>query len=576
MAGVKTISFRKRRRRRFELENLVYTLILAVLAFVVLYPLFLLLINSFQIALPGQASAYGLEGWRAALTEPGMQKAVLNTLGLTFTRELVSFPIAILLSWFLARTNLPGRDGFEFAFWLSFFYPALAVTLGWILLLDPQYGLINQAVKSLFGLQSGPFDIYSWWGIVWIHLMSLSISVKVMLLTPAFRNMDASMEESAQICGARPLRTIIGVVVPVMAPAIFIVALLSAIRALEVFEVELILGAPRRIEVYSTKIYRLLRQEPPFFAPATALSVITLFLMLPFISLQRWVTTRHRYTTVTSQYKGQPLNLRRWKWPVFGVMSFVVILLTVVPFIFLLAGTFMRLYGFFNLPQPWTLKHWWSVLDDPIFLSSLKNTVLLGAGAAFVAVSVYSVVAYITVRTKFWGRSALDLLSWLPFTLPGVILGLGFLWLFLSVPIFRPFYGGLILLVLASALNGMTLGVQVIKSNMVQLGFDLEEASWVMGGSRWTTFRRVVLPTLAPVLLLVGVMTFISATKNVSHIALLVTSANRPMSMLQLDYMADARYEAAAVVGTIVVLLTVGVALVARYFGLRVGGLRAV
>ncbi|HLA28415.1 MAG TPA: hypothetical protein VJZ49_11025, partial [Syntrophales bacterium] len=64
---------------------------------------------------------------------------------------------------------------------------------------------------------------------------------------------------------------------------------------------------------------------------------------------------------------------------------------------------------------------------------------------------------------------------------------------------------------------------------------------------------------------------FISSARNISHVALLVTSANQPLSMLQLGFMADARYEAAAVVGTVVVILTVGVALIARFFGLRLG-----
>lgn len=557
--------------RRWELQGLFYTLVLAILAFVVLYPLFLLVLNSFQTALPGEQVDFSLAGWRAAISEPGMRQAIFNTVTLSATRELIALPLAILLAWLLARTDLPGRDWFEFLFWVSFFFPSLAVTLGWILLLDPQYGLFNQLAMRLFSLKEGPFDIYSWWGIVWTHLMALTLSVKVMLLTPAFRNMDASLEEAAQVCGARPLRTLLRVIVPVMAPAIIVVALMSTIRALEAFEIELILGAPKRIDVYSTKIYRLLHQEPPSFAPATALSVITLALMLPFIGLQRWITVRRRYTTVTGQFKGQLLRLRWWKWPLFSGVLSVVLFLTFIPMVFLSTGTFMRLWGFFNLPNAWTLRNWSDVLGDPIFLSSLRNTLILGLGTAFLAVIAYSVVAYITVRTRFWGRAALDLLSWLPFTLPGIILGLGFLWLFLDIPLFRPFYGGLFLLILASTLNSITLGVQIIKSNMVQLGFDLEEAAWVVGASRSYTFRRVVLPLITPVLLLVGIMSFISATRNISHVALLVTSANRPLAMLQLDFMSDARYEAAAVVGTIMVLLTVGVALLARLFGLRVG-----
>jgi iron(III) transport system permease protein len=106
---------------------------------------------------------------------------------------------------------------------------------------------------------------------------------------------------------------------------------------------------------------------------------------------------------------------------------------------------------------------------------------------------------------------------------------------------------------------------------LLQLGKELEEASWVAGGSWFYTFRRVVLPILTPVLLTVGLVAFISATRNIAGIALLVTNQNRPLAMLQLDYMVDGRYEAAAVVGVIVTVLSSGVAALASLFGLRVG-----
>jgi len=557
--------------RRWEMQSLLFTLLLGVLAFLVLYPLFLLLLNSFETARPGESSTLGFEAWRLALGEPGMRDAIFNTITLTLAGQLVTFPLAVFLAWLLARTDIPVRDSLEFLFWVGFFLPSLAVTQGWILLLDPQYGLLNQLVARLPFVDKGPFDIYTWWGIVWVHAMGATLAVKVMLLTPAFRNMDASLEEVSQVCGSNRLGTLVKIVVPLMAPVVFVVLLMAIIRSLEAFEIELILGAPRRINVYSTKIYRLVQQEPPLFGAATALSIVILGLMLPLIVLQRWFTSRHNYATITGRYQGHVIRLGRWRWPAFSFVVLVVSLLTIVPLVFLLVGTFMRLYGFFHLPDPWTLRHWRTVFADSIFSRSLFNTLILASGTALLSVFLYSIVGYVIVRTRFWGRAALDFLSWLLFALPGIILGLGYLWLFLGIPLFRPLYGGNSLLILASALSSMTLGVQIIKSTMLQLGFDLEEASWVAGGSRWQTFRRVLLPILTPVLLLVGVVSFISAARNISHLALLVTSANRPLAMLQLDYMVEGRYETASVAGVIVIAMTIGVALVARGFGLRLG-----
>jgi iron(III) transport system permease protein len=128
---------------------------------------------------------------------------------------------------------------------------------------------------------------------------------------------------------------------------------------------------------------------------------------------------------------------------------------------------------------------------------------------------------------------------------------------------------------LAMIVVSMPVGVQVLKSSLVQLGAELEEAARVSGAPWWHAFRHIVLPIIAPTVLLVAAVSFITAARNVSAVALLATGATRPLSLLQLDLMFEGRYEAAAVVGVVVVVLTTGVALTARLLGLR-GGLEDV
>ena len=116
------------RSGRIDLEALVGTTVLAGVSFFVLYPILLIVLNSFQVARPGAAAHYSIEGWRIALSDPGMLRAVYNTFSLIVTRQILSFPIAILLAWLLARTDLPGKSWLEFMFWLSFFLSSFSVT----------------------------------------------------------------------------------------------------------------------------------------------------------------------------------------------------------------------------------------------------------------------------------------------------------------------------------------------------------------------------------------------------------------------------------------------------------------
>jgi iron(III) transport system permease protein len=126
-------------------------------------------------------------------------------------------------------------------------------------------------------------------------------------------------------------------------------------------------------------------------------------------------------------------------------------------------------------------------------------------------------------------------------------------------------------MILAVVLGSLTLSVQLVRSSLMQLGSELEEASLVAGASLPTTLRRIVLPLVANTLAVTGLIAFISATSNVSHVSLLYTGDTRPLSMMQLEYLMEGRYEAASVLGVIIVALTVVVALLARRLSYKAG-----
>jgi iron(III) transport system permease protein len=558
-------------RRMFEFRTVLFTVVLLVTLFLVLYPVLLIIFYSFSVAETGADFVFGLDAWKRALSEPAMFGTIVNTIKLLVAINIISFPVAVVVSWVLARTDIPWRNGLEFMFWISFFLPSLSVTLGWIMCLDPEYGLLNKLVELLPFVEEGPFNIYSFWGIVWAHIGANSIAVKVMLLTPTFRNIDSSLEEASRVAGAGRLGTLMRIVVPAMMPALIAILLMAMIRAMQSFEIEMVLGPPFQFYVYSTKVYALIAQEPPEFGPASALATLGLAAILPLIFAQRWLAMRRQYTTLTGKLQTQPVRLGPWRIPAFlGVLT-VVLLLTIVPLIFVGLASTMKLFGFFNIPDPYTLSHWFEILNDETFLQSIGNTLVMAGGAGIFSVVLFSLVAYFTVRTNFRARAVLDFVSWLPFAVPGILFGVGLLFVFLESPLFRPLYGTMWLLILATVISSMTLGTQIIKSNMMQLGHELEEASRVTGATWWHTFTRVVLPILMPVLLLVGVMNFISAARDIASVALVATAETKTLALLQLDYMVEGRYEAAAVTSFIVIILSTGIALLARALGLRVG-----
>jgi iron(III) transport system permease protein len=527
-----------------------------------------MILNSFQISNPGDEVVYGLQGWQEVFTTPGMQESIVNTFSLALTRQLIALVVGIFLAWLLARTDIPMRGGLEFLFWLSFFLPALPVTMGWLLLLDPKFGLLNQWLLQLPFVHEPPFNIYSFWGIVWAHLSATTLAIKVMLLTPAFRNMDAVLEESSRISGASALGTLVRIITPVMMPAILVTTILGLIRSLEAFEIELLLGVPIGLHVFSTMIHELVIAEPPEFPPAMALSTVFLVMLLLLVAFQKMFIRRRNYTTVTGRGFSMRLTpLGRWKYPAFALVLIIALVITVVPTAFLVLGTFMRLFGFFNIQDPWTLDNWRGVLSDPVIYRSLRNTLVIGLGAGGIGVMLYSLIAYVIVKSRFAGRAVLDFISWLPWSIPGILLGIALLWTFLGTRIFLPLYGTLYILIIAMIIKGMPFGTQLLKSIMMQMSNELEEASRISGASWLYTYCRVLLPLLFPALMTVGLVVFISAARDIGTVILLATGRTRTLSLLMLDFASEAEFERATVVAVIIVVLVVIAAFIARSFG---------
>lgn len=575
VAGVGTAAPPRKEFRLPSTGTFVMSALILTFGFYILYPVMLIFVNSFNIASIVDPYQFSLQNWHAAFSQPGIMKSIGNTFLVYVAYTSISFPLAVVIAWILARTRIPFSRGLEFMFWVSFMLPSLSTTIGWTFLLDPDIGFINQAVKWLPFVEEGPFNIYSVQGIIFAHLFGNAISQKVMLLTPAFRNMDLSLEEASTVSGASNLRTMMRVTLPVMVPPMVIVFMLNVVRIFQSFETELILGTPIGFFVYSTKIFQQIRDfDPPEYGQATALASVTLILIAVIIPIQRWLLHRRQYTTVTSSYKPGLIHLG-WFQPIATTLVISVVgFLTLVPVLTLVGGSFMTRVGFFQLNTVWSLHHWGEVLQDRFFLLALQNTMLLSSSTALISPLLFSIVAYILVRTKWHMRGVLDSLFWMSASIPGILAGLGLLWLFLGTPLLRPIFGTIWALILVTLLQGKLTSTQLFKGVFLQMGEELEEASRLSGAGWWQTYFRIWLPLIMPMLVLVGTFNFVLAAQATSGIILLASRGTVTLSILALELMTHsdgAELEAAGIVSLVMIAMTVGVALVARRFGFRVG-----
>src|SRR5207244_10897476 len=346
-------------------------------------------------------------------------------------------------AWLIARTDMPGGKTIDAFCWIAYFVPDFPLILAWILLLDPNFGFANTLARSLPFMDGPLFNPYSFWGIVWVHTSTGGIWFKVMLLVPIFRRLGATLEEAARVSGANTITMLRRITLPVLSPMILAISVLSFIRGLQSFNTELLLGTPAGIYVYSTRIYDYLQREPRAYGEATALgSVFLLVLAILLFFYWSYLSGNKKFTVVTGQgYSTLRVKLGRWRYIALGGCLLYITVMMVLPLLFLVIGSFMRRYGFFHIASPFTLNHWKNLLADPIFVLALKNSLIIATVTAVGGIVLYSTVAYFVVSRRSLVGPLLESLCWIPHVLPGIILSLSVLWLFLATSMRFVLYG---------------------------------------------------------------------------------------------------------------------------------------
>ena len=553
------------------------TLILAGCSLFVLYlagiPLLMLLYGSFRSAPIGEpGAAYTIQNYVKAYFDREFYLLFWNSLKYAIGTCVISFLIGTYLAWISERTNTPLKKLFMVMSLIPFIIPGILSTIAWILLLSPKIGLINIAVKGLLGLESAPFNIYSMGGMVWaeaIHLYPLVF----LLMSAAFRNMDTSLEEAALTAGSSTFTTFRRVTLPLMRPAMFGVMLIMFVRGIEAFEVPALVGVPAKISVFTTKIFLAIHQFPSDFGLAGAYAVTLLLISTVGVLIYQRVTRKEdRYATVTGKgYRPRVIDLGPWKYATCASAFVIFFLAVILPVFVLLWSSFIPYYGIpsAELVAKLTLANYKYILNYPLAVTAFQNSFYLSVGSATVVMLLTSVIAWITVKSKLPGRVFLDNMTFIPIAMPGIVLGVSLIWVYLTLPI--PIYGTIWVLLLAYITKFMPYGIRAASASMIQINKELEEASLASGGTWFQTFRKVLLPLLMPGFVAGWIYISIISLRELSTSILLYSYNSTVLSIMAFDLWEGGQYTYVCALGVLMVLLLVAMAYTARKLGAKIG-----
>jgi iron(III) transport system permease protein len=542
-------------------------LLLAIIAVLTVTPTGVIVISALRDNSPGREGTWTLQGLTTALNDSSTWNIAWTTLWLALVRVAFALTVSVTLSWILARTNCPFRSQLEFLLVLSFFFPALGKLLTWTVLASPQVGYLNQLLRLLpfMAVDRGPLDIYSYGGVIFASVIGISPFLSVFML-PAFRNMDASLEESAQVCGASPRRMLSSITAPLMMPAIMSAFVLALLLQLSSFETEVFLGNRAGIFVFTNKIYQLLNETVPANYPAAFTLAFLLLVMAVALIIVNWRVIGNRsYTTVGGRsYSARTIQLGALRWPAFAIVATFLFVGLVLPMLVLVQTSFMRTAGV-NLfaANGYTLENWDSILSLKLPQTALVNTLILCVASATVGMIVASLVAYVVTRTQFRGRRALEVAAWIPWGVPSLVLGLGMLWAVLFSPM-SILYGTLAILVIAHVIRSMPVKTRIMTSTIVQIDKELEESARVLGASWPRAFRQIVLPLVKNGFVAGWVIGFVYSFGELALVAFLTGPKSVVYATLLFSLWSNGAIERASVVAIIMTVIIMGCVLLTR------------
>ena len=528
-------------RRRGAIAGVWVVLLLAILGFLVVYPVLTLLLGALTDTNPvveGLSLRHlSVANFLTVVANPNVADALANTLLACGGGTAIAVVIGLLFSWIVVRTNTPFRGFIAATSILPLFAPPLVAGVAWSILGSPKTGLINTAFKWA-GLD-WHVDFYSMSGLVFVFGIYYAPYV-YMFTSSALRNMDPSLEEAAEISGASAFATLFSVTFPLIMPAIVSGMLLSFIVMLGIYGVPAVLGAPANINVLTTYIFKLTNWSPPLYNTAAAVAIILMVVTGALVFLQQKVLSGRSYTTVAGKaFRPRTLDLGRWRWFTFSLGLIYLLIVVVLPMLALIVAAFRKfmfirdIASLFDLRQ-YSLVHFNAIFDNPLTIRSIYNAVEVGLITAVVGGALAFAIGYTVHRTHVPGRRLIDLIATLPVAIPGLVIGVAYLWAWIGIP--GGLYGTIWILALAFIARFMPDTVKALTTSFLQIHRELEEAAWVCGKGMLTTMASIVLPLARPGVIASMTLLFVLAIRELGSSLFLYTSNTMVMSVLLLDY----------------------------------------
>lgn len=521
-----------KRPRLFQGRSVIGVVTTVIVVWLVVVPLLFLLFTSFRdtrSGLPFEArTPFTLRNYEIVFSSIQTYRILGVTAMFAVGAVLVALVIVVTFAYLLERTDLRFRGAILTMLLAPMALPPFVAGMAWVLLANPRTGVINTALRGIFNLEGeGPINIYTFPGMIVVAGLMFVPSMYLMV-SGTFGRMDPALEEASRVSGASRWTTIFRVTLPVLLPGIAAATIYFLVGGFEIFEIPALLGLPERRYTLSTFTVYFLKDpssQLPNYGQASAYGVLTLaavgvLLLIYWRVIQR---RRNQFGTISGRgFRRQVVELGRWNYVALAGAALYSIVAFVLPLLILgwrsLLPQFAQMTDFgaanFDLYR--------RMFESSSIRTSALHSLEISTATAILGMTLSTVVAWLAVRARSRWSELADQLTFLSMGLPGAIIAIAILLVYLWVPL--PIYGSIWIIIIGLTTRYLAFGVRVMSAALVQIKSELEEASWTSGVGHIRTLFKVVLPLVRPAANRGFLWMFVHAFRDAT-IAIVVASA---------------------------------------------------
>ncbi|MBA2475400.1 MAG: iron ABC transporter permease [Actinobacteria bacterium] len=479
---------------------------------------------------------FTLDPYRQLFGDSVFWHAWLNTLGFAALSTVLAVAGGAVVAILCSRADLAGRKLFSRLILLPILLPSLGMVLGWIVVWGPG-GYLTSMFSDRLHAPTLAIDT-----IPGMALVEASRLLPIAFLTcqAALTRADSSLEDAARSAGARPLRVLGSVTIPMLRPAILNAATLIFTLSIAALGIPLLLGTSNNIVFVSSYLYNTWTSaSAPDPGSVSAGAVMMLAAATALLLLRnRLLGAEARFVSVGGKSGRQALlRLRGWRWPLAAVLALYLVFTTLVPILGLALMSFVVVLT--PLVAPWELltsAHWNVLLDDPTFRSSIENSAVIAVVGAVATTAFVALATLVAHRSRFPLRKTLPFVMLYPRATPGIIIGIGFFWAYLLTGALGDFLRDSIWgIMVAFCVRNLPLAYIVMYPTLARIGEELDRAGRAAGAGWWRTCRTIVLPLLKPAIFASFILLFVEIINDYDPAVFLVRPGTEVMGATMLS-----------------------------------------